>query len=61
MSTNQRGQRQQRGDAGGDHHGVGRHRLALTFDQLVAGTARSRLKANSIREALVWQAVVQNS
>ena len=25
------------------------------------GTARSRLKANSIREALVWQAVVQNN
>ena len=28
---------------------------------LCPGTARSRLNANSMREALVWQAVVQNN
>ncbi len=34
----------------------------LTFDHSWwPGTARSRLNANSIRDALVWQAVVQNS
>lgn len=36
--------------------------LALIADQSWwPGTARSRLKANSILDALVWQAVVQNS
>ena len=41
--------------------------LAGTFREFTAdhswwpGTARSRLKANSMREALVWQAVVQNN
>ena len=34
----------------------------LTFDHSWwPGTARSRLNANSMREALVWQAVVQKS
>ena len=34
----------------------------LTLDHnWCPGTARSRLNANSIREALVWQAVVQKS
>ena len=36
--------------------------FALTADHSRwPGTARSRLNANSIREALVWHAVVQNS
>src|SRR5246127_4079176 len=36
--------------------------LALTFDHsLCPGTARSRLNANNIRDALVWQAVVQKN
>src|SRR6201995_6132793 len=41
--------------------------LAGTLFLLIAdhswwpGTARSRLNANSMRDALVWQAVVQNS
>ncbi len=37
-------------------------RLALSLDQtLAAGTAPSRLKANSIRVQLVMQAMVQNN
>src|SRR5215212_1407748 len=36
--------------------------LALNFDQSWwPGTARSRLNANSMRDALVWQAVVQKN
>ena len=37
-------------------------RFELTLDHSWwPGTARSRLKANSMREALVWQAVVQKN
>src|SRR4029077_14499223 len=37
-------------------------RLELSFDHSwCPGTARSRLNANNIRDALVWQAVVQNN
>ena len=46
----------------GHDHAVGGHPVGADLDHSwCPGTARSRLNANNIRDALVWQAVVQKN